>query len=171
MENIQWQMSIDRKTTELKAFQGFIWKEGFESGELVGFVYDDVVRALKSWKKREIPVYIYSSGSVEAQKLLFGHTQDGNLLEYLEGHYDTKIGSKLEKESYERIVADISSKKNVKADDILFVSDNVLELEAAQDAGLQVCLAVRPGNPQTSTDNGKKFKPVQTFDILFDKFQ
>ncbi|KAJ1343282.1 2,3-diketo-5-methylthio-1-phosphopentane phosphatase [Batrachochytrium salamandrivorans] len=112
-------------------------------------VYDDVLMALKSWKMHGIPVFIYSSGSVEAQKLLFKYSDKGDLLEYFKGHYDTTTGPKTEVSSYELISADIG----VPTSQILFVSDNVKEIKAACSAGYQVRIAVRPGNvPVTGSD-------------------
>ncbi|KAJ3157734.1 Enolase-phosphatase E1 [Geranomyces variabilis] len=150
--NVQWQMSIDRKIGPLKALQGYMWRSAYESKEILGDVYPDVLPALNKWTKAHgLPVYIYSSGSVEAQKLLFGWSVNGNMLDLFRGHFDTSIGLKVEADSYRKIVKEVAQK----AENVLFVSDNVREIEAALAAGLRVAVADRPGNaplPRSSTD-------------------
>jgi len=144
LRNVLWQMDSDRKTTGLKALQGKIWKAGFASGELKGHVYDDVPEALKRFQAAGVPVMIYSSGSVSAQKLLFGHSVAGDLLPYLSGHFDTKIGSKKEASSY-RLIADTAG---LKPASMLFVTDSLVEAVAAREAGVNAILSIRPGNPE-----------------------
>jgi enolase-phosphatase E1 len=121
-----------------------MWKEAFESGEVVGDVFADVPRALKYWKKRGVSVYIYSSGSVQAQQLLFGHSRYGDLSGYLSGHYDTGVGGKRESSSYGSILRDLGCS----GEEVLFVSDIVDELDAASSAGMQVRLSLRAGNAE-----------------------
>jgi 2,3-diketo-5-methylthio-1-phosphopentane phosphatase len=70
-----WLMDRDRKSPELKRLQGWIWERGYRAGELTGEVFPDVPRALARWRAAGIDAAIYSSGSVLAQKLLFGQTQ------------------------------------------------------------------------------------------------
>jgi enolase-phosphatase E1 len=135
-------MDRDVKATGLKQLQGLIWQAGFESGELQAHVYDDVPPALAAWNAAGKDVRIYSSGSIQAQKLFFGHTVAGNLLGQFRGHYDTTTGPKKEAESYRKIAADMQ----LSPGDVLFASDIVAELEAARGAGLQTVLVVRPGN-------------------------
>ena len=135
-------MDRDVKDTSLKALQGMIWRSGFEAGELVAHVFDDVPPALTQWADSGLDVRIYSSGSVEAQKLFFGHTAAGDLTPHLRGHYDTTTGPKREPTSYERIASDMA----VEPRQILFVSDVGEELDAARRAGMATALAVRPGN-------------------------
>ena len=139
-------MRGDVKATGLKAMQGLVWKAGFDSGELIAPIYDDVLPALKLWNEMKLDVRIYSSGSIAAQKLFFGHTQHGDVLHYFRGHYDTTIGGKKDSESYRKIAGDMG----VAPHDILFVSDLEGELEAAQTAGVQVAAAIRPGNKPLS---------------------
>ncbi|CAH1762529.1 4801_t:CDS:10 [Entrophospora sp. SA101] len=146
IHNIEWQMKADRKIGALKSFQGYMWKFGYESGELESLMYDDVLVALNKWKEAGIKIYIYSSGSIAAQKLLFGYTNKGNLLEYFSGHYDTSIGSKLEESSYINICKNIGSVPSK----ILFLSDNVKEINAAKKAGFQTAIIQRPENPPLS---------------------
>lgn len=124
--------------------------------------------AFEKWKSLNTPVYIYSSGSIFAQKLLFGHTANGNLLPFLNGHYDTTIGMKVEVESYSRIFNEISNNE-YSVDAVLFVTDNVLEYEAAVNAGMQSVIAVRPGNAPLPED--KEYNTLDSFTVLFDKFK
>jgi enolase-phosphatase E1 len=135
-------MNRDVKSTPLKALQGMIWRGGYESGELVAHVFDDVPPALAQWADSGLDVRIYSSGSVEAQRLFFGHTAHGSLLPHLRGHYDTTTGPKRETASYAAIAADMGMEPRR----ILFVSDVGEELDAARRAGMATALAIRPGN-------------------------
>jgi len=135
-------MNRDVKQTDLKALQGMIWRAGFESGELVAHVFDDVPPALALWADSGLDVRIYSSGSIEAQRLFFGHTAHGDLTRLLRGHYDTTTGPKREAASYRSIAADM----RLEPRQILFVSDVGAELDAARQAGMATALAVRPGN-------------------------
>jgi enolase-phosphatase E1 len=132
----------DLKDTALKELQGMIWRSGFESGELVAHVFDDVPPALAAWADSGLDVRIYSSGSIEAQQLFFGHTAAGDLRPHLRGHYDTTTGPKREAASYALIAADMGLEPR----QILFVSDVGAELDAAHAAGMATALAVRPGN-------------------------
>ncbi|XP_041055070.1 enolase-phosphatase E1 [Carcharodon carcharias] len=145
---ILWQMSQDRKTTALKQLQGHMWTEAYVRGEVKGEVYEDVSPAIKKWRKAGKKVYIYSSGSVEAQKLLFGYSVEGDLLELFDGHFDTKIGSKVEMESYRRIAQNIGCSTG----NILFLTDVTKEARAAGQAGVQVTLVVRPGNTELTEE-------------------
>jgi len=170
-KNLILQMNKDRKTTALKNLQGHMWKEGYQCGELKGEVYSDVVEALEFWKNQKMPVYIYSSGSIEAQKLIFGHSIHGNLLKYIEGHFDlSTIGSKVESNSYEIIFEKISKemeskgKKNVRIEQLLFVTDNILEAQAAVKKNLHVVLADRPGNKPLP--EGHCFDVIKSFKYL-----
>ncbi len=125
-------MDEDRKITPLKTLQGMIWQAGYASGELRGHVYDDAVEGLRGWHRRGIALYVYSSGSVAAQKLLFGHSTSGDLTLLFSGYFDTTIGGKLEAASYAAIARAIA----IAPGDILFLSDHVGELDAARQAGL-----------------------------------
>lgn len=161
VEYIHWQMEHDKKTTPLKSIQGRIWRSGYEQGELKAPLFDDVEPALQAWRQREVPIYIYSSGSVEAQKLLFSHTSQGDLTNLLDGYYDTNTGHKKEPESYELIAEDIG----VDPDQVLFITDNVDEADAATEAGCEVLLSVRPGNKTPPTHD---FTTIESFEELFD---
>ena len=135
-------MAADRKSTGLKELQGLIWRRGYEDGSLEGQLFPDVPEALAGWRRDGVRLRIYSSGSVLAQELLFGHTPHGDLTPFLEGFHDTRTGPKKEPESYRRIAADM----DLPPEAILFLSDSVEELDAAREAGLRTALAVRPGN-------------------------
>ena len=135
-------MDADQKITPLKTLQGLIWRAGYEKGVLKGHLYPDAFETLKAWKECHIPLYIYSSGSVDAQKLLFSHTDFGNLTSFFSGYFDTTIGSKTQMTSYEKIAEHI----NKSPQDIMFLSDNPQEIDAAQDAGLQVVMLDREKN-------------------------
>ncbi|MCA9125954.1 MAG: acireductone synthase [Planctomycetales bacterium] len=136
-------MAADVKATGLKALQGLIWEGGFLSKELVAHVYPDVVPALHRWRDAGKDVRIYSSGSIAAQKLFFGHLADhGDCLSLFSGHYDTTIGGKKQASSYQAIAEDWK----LNPAEILFVSDIADELQAARVAGMRALASVRPGN-------------------------
>lgn len=137
-------MEGDVKATGLKQLQGLIWEDGFRTGELRAHVYDDVAPALAAWRDAGVDIRIYSSGSVHAQKLFFGHSEAGDLLPYYTGHYDTTTGPKREAASY----AAIAENWGIAPEKILFLSDVTEELNAARDAGLQTALVNRPGNAE-----------------------
>ncbi len=137
-----WLMDRDRKSTGLKMLQGILWEDGYRTGELEGQVWPDVADALKRWKNDGIRTRIFSSGSVLAQKLLFGHSDQGDLLPYFEGFHDTTTGPKQEPASYAAIAASFG----LPPGEILFLSDVTGELDAARAAGLRTGLLLRPGN-------------------------
>ncbi|KAL1936751.1 hypothetical protein VTP01DRAFT_885 [Rhizomucor pusillus] len=161
-QNIRWQMAADRKIGALKAFQGYMWKEGYENGQLKGDIYDDVLPRLDQWRADGKKIYIYSSGSVPAQKLLVGYSVKGNLLKYFDGYFDTTIGLKVEKKSYDNIAKEIG----LAPDRILFVSDNVKEIQAAKEAGYQVIISDRPGNARLDASSRKEFTVITSFDQI-----
>ncbi len=140
---VQRLMDADAKVTGLKQLQGLIWEEGFRNGELRSRIFDDVPHALADWCRRGREIRIYSSGSVHAQKLFFAHTKRGDLSVHFSGYYDTTTGSKREAGSYGAIAADCG----LQAEQVLFVSDVVEELNAARNAGMFTALVLRPGNP------------------------
>ncbi len=135
-----WSLA-DRKIGPLKNIQGVIWEKGYETGEIKGHVYDDVPKTLDFWNKSGIELGIYSSGSVKAQKLLFGHSTHGNLNPYFKFNFDLNIGQKREVTSYQKIAAEL----NTAADTILFLSDIEEELDAAKSAGFKTIQLVREG--------------------------
>ena len=135
---LSW-IDADRKSTALKALQGMIWKEGYADGEYRAHVYPEVPARLRAWQAEGKRLYVYSSGSVPAQQLFFGHTEAGDLTSLFSGYFDTVTGPKREAASYRRIAETIG----VPADAILFLSDIEAELDAAASAGLQTVLIAR----------------------------
>jgi len=137
----------DRKATPLKALQGMIWKDGFTSGELIAHIYPDAAARLRGWHEAGHRIFVYSSGSIAAQKLYFAHTSEGDLTPLLDGYFDTTTGGKREAESYRAIAARIG----VAPADIVFLSDVEAELEAAEQAGLRTVWLTRDGRPEGAT--------------------
>lgn len=149
---LQW-IADDRKVTALKDLQGLIWKHGYESGDFTGHMYDDAVTNLRAWAAANIDLYVYSSGSVGAQKLLFGYSDAGDLTPLFRGYFDTNIGHKRQADSYRNILKDIG----MPAAEILFLSDVAEELDAAAAAGMQTFQLVRdekvvPGSHRIAHD-------------------
>jgi enolase-phosphatase E1 len=133
----------DRKSTALKALQGMIWKEGYEAGEYRAHVYPEVSARLHAWRADGLHLYVYSSGSVPAQRLFFRYSDAGDLTPLFAGYFDTETGPKRESASYTKIAEAIGERP----EHILFLSDIVEELDAAREAGLQTGWLLRP--PQT----------------------
>ena len=133
-------MDQDAKVTPLKALQGLIWAEGYRSGAIKGAIYPDVPPALRAWSAAGIGLAVYSSGSVEAQRLIFGYSEAGDLTPHVRAYFDTKMGAKREAASYARIAAELG----VAAGEVLFLSDVVAELDAASAAGMRTAQLVRP---------------------------
>ena len=131
----------DRKVTPLKALQGMIWRQGYEAGELKGHVYADTPEYLRQWHAQGLKLYVYSSGSVEAQKLIFGYTEYGDLTPLFSGYFDTRVGGKREQASYQVI----AQKIGIPAAQILFLSDVGEELDAARAAGMATAQLIRDG--------------------------
>ena len=135
----------------LGPLKGKIWRFGYEQGDLLGEVFPDVPPALARWRNQGRKVIIFSSGSVQAQKLLFAHTTLGDLSHLIDGYFDTRIGAKTDPSSYQKIADQIG----IHTGSILFVSDVTAELVAARSAGLRTALSVRPGNhpqPESAVD-------------------
>ena len=140
---LQW-ISEDRKATPLKALQGLIWKTGYENGDYQAHMYPDATEYLKKWHDSGLPLYVYSSGSVKAQELFFGYSQDGNLLPLFKGHFDPLVGGKRETQSYLNILAELQkTHAGLNAADVLFLSDIEEELDAAKEAGMQTVWLLR----------------------------
>jgi enolase-phosphatase E1 len=141
LETLLGWMDDDRKETALKALQGRIWADGYAEGTLKGHVYPDTPEALARWQGRSIARYIYSSGSVEAQKLLFGHSVAGDLTALLDGYFDTRTGPKREADSYRSIARSVG----LAPADMIFVSDVQAEVDAARAVGMAAVLIDRDG--------------------------
>jgi enolase-phosphatase E1 len=152
---LEWLMDRDRKSPSLKRVQGHIWQSGFQAGELRTELFPDVAPAFSRWKGSGLEVAIYSSGSVLAQKLIFG-----DLLPYISGFFDTSVGAKRSADSYRRIASELQ----LPSKQILFVSDVLEELNAALDAGFQSLLAVRPGNKPI--DGSSSNEAIASFDEI-----
>lgn len=146
---LMWLMDRDRKSTALKSLQGKIWKAGFENGELKGTLFEDVPEAFKRWSMYA-RVAIYSSGSVEAQRLFFRYSTAGDLTPFISGYFDTRTGPKMESASYTAIALAM----DVGSEDVLFFSDAVRELDAAREAGCGTRLVVRDGNTPVDDRHG-----------------
>lgn len=136
----QWS-NEDRKVTPLKTFQGMVWEQGFKSGAIKGHVYTDVKPALEQWTSMGIKLAIFSSGSIAAQKQLFGFSIEGDLTPYFSAFFDTTTGMKRDEQTYQLIVEQLQAPAN----SVLFLSDISQELEAAHAAGLRTLQLVRPG--------------------------
>ena len=145
---IQW-LDEDKKVTPLKSLQGLIWEAGYQQGDFKGHVYRDAADNLKAWKAKGLDLYIYSSGSVYAQKLLFTHSEYGDLTPLFSGYFDTHIGGKKEQESYCKIAGQLG----IPADQILFLSDIKEELDAARKAGFKTIWLARDSAPDSRAEH------------------
>lgn len=139
---LNWLADQDRKSSGLKSVQGKIWKAGYENGSLRGQLFADIVPAIKRWKAGGKRVCIYSSGSVLAQKLIFGYSTEGDLSGFIDRYFDTAVGPKGESASYRTI----AGRMHVATEEMLFISDSAAECTAAQHAGCRVLYSIRPGN-------------------------
>jgi enolase-phosphatase E1 len=144
---LRW-IDEDRKATPLKALQGMIWKAGYEAGDYRAHVYPEVPARLRAWKARGLELFVYSSGSVAAQKLFFGHTEAGDLASLFDGWFDTEVGGKRERGSYLRIAEAIG----LPPPGIVFLSDIGAELDAARGTGMQTIQLCRP--PEHCPESG-----------------
>lgn len=160
---VQQLIKSDRKIKALKALQGKIWTHFYGAGLIKGHVYDDVKENFIKWVAKGLKIYIYSSGSVEAQKLIFGYSTHGDLTEFLSGYFDTNVGHKQEAQSYQNILKAV----NLKGEDVLFLSDIPNELIAADAVGINCIILDRPNNPtELSEEITKKFKVTKTFNEI-----
>lgn len=150
----QW-IDTDKKITPLKTLQGMIWEAGYRQGDFSGHIYDDAVAALRNWQQAGYRLYVFSSGSVKAQQLLFGYSDAGDLTPLFSGYYDTSIGNKREAGAYRAIARDIG----LPPQEILFLSDIEQELDAAQKAGMAVIQLLRDVEPEPAA----AFQQMQNF--------
>jgi enolase-phosphatase E1 len=148
----------DRKVTPLKALQGLIWEAGYRDGDFQGHLYPDAAEALRRWHAAGLALYVYSSGSVHAQRLLFGHTPAGDLTPLFSGWFDTRVGAKGDPESYRRIAAETG----LPPPSVLFLSDVTAELDAARAAGMATVRLVRDAQP----DPAAAHPEVRTFSAI-----
>ena len=157
---VEWLIGRDSKSTGLKSLQGKIWRQGYLAGALKSQVYADVAPALRRWRANGLNVSIFSSGSVLAQQLLFAHTEAGDLTPLINNYFDTRVGKKGEADSYRHIAEALQLRSN----EILFISDVVAELDAANEAGMKTLLSIRPGNPPQSS--ATRYSAIHNFDSL-----
>ena len=148
IDTLQRWIAEDKKITPLKALQGMLWEHGYRHRDYRAHVYADAFEQLKKWHAADLPLYVYSSGSIQAQKLFFGYSEFGDMLPFFSGFFDTTSGAKQEAESYRRIVTAIG----LPAENVLFLSDIVGELDAAKQAGLQTAWLVRPADVVASAE-------------------
>ena len=153
---IAW-IDEDHKVTSLKALQGMIWETGYRQGDFTGHVYEDAARKLRDWHASGLRLYVFSSGSVPAQKLIFGYSDCGDLTPLFSGYFDTRIGTKREARAYHAIVKAIG----MPADKVLFLSDIAEELDAAGAAGLNTLQLVREGtSPSPAHPQARDFDAI-----------
>jgi enolase-phosphatase E1 len=146
---LQLLIETDKKSTTLKDIQGKIWKEGYTTGRISSELFEDAHENLKQWHKQGYRLSVYSSGSVEAQHLLYRYTNKGDIKNLFSYWFDTHIGNKKEPSSY----TEIASVMDCKPQNILFISDNSDECDAARSAGLGTLYSMRDGNPQQEPRN------------------
>lgn len=156
IETLEHWIDTDQKITPLKALQGMIWKHGYESKEFTGHVYPDAFEQLTQWNQSGISLYVYSSGSVAAQKLIFGHSDFGDMTPLFNDYFDTKIGLKQDPQSYKNIVESLPHN----ASEILFLSDVVTELDAAAEAGMQTYQLIRESQEKSRHPNAHSFDEI-----------
>ena len=146
----------DKKKTALKTLQGILWREAYSQGIIKGHVYDDVPHSLQRWKNEGIKLGVFSSGSVEAQKLIFGHSDFGDLSKYFSDYFDTQTGGKRESTTY----SIISALLEIPSENILFLSDVIQELDAARIAGFQTLQIVRLGTKAEWENTAESFDEI-----------
>jgi enolase-phosphatase E1 len=149
---LNWLIDQDRKSPALKALQGKIWEDGYAAGTLQAPLFPDVLTAMRRWQNASVSINIFSSGSVLAQKLLFAHTDVGDLRGLINKYFDTGVGKKNETASYERIATELG----LAANEIHFVSDVATELDAARSVGMITSLCIRPGNHPQPSNSGHR---------------
>lgn len=164
---LNW-IAEDRKATPLKALQGMIWEDGYRNGDYQAHMYSDATASLRRWNSEGIPLYVYSSGSVKAQQLFFGFSQDGDLLPLFAGFFDTRVGAKQDAHSYQKILKQLQQQhNNLTAGEVLFLSDIEAELDAARAAGLATCWLLR--DAEDSDDTAERDTPhaiARSFDDI-----
>ncbi|XP_065339375.1 enolase-phosphatase E1 [Cloeon dipterum] len=159
--NVLWMMDADRKAGALKLLQAQMYVKGYEAGSLKGHLYDDVEPQFKKWNEDGKKIYIYSSGNVEAQKLLFKNSEAGDVSALIADYFDTDMGAKVEKESYTKIAEKIGKPIG----EVLFFTDIVKEADAATEAGMPVILLEREGNAPLTEADKTKYTVISSFKI------
>lgn len=156
IDTLEHWIDTDQKITPLKALQGMIWKYGYESKEFTGHVYQDTFKQLTQWNQNGIALYVYSSGSVAAQRLIFGHSDFGDMTPLFNDYFDTKIGLKQDSQSYKNI----AESTPYRASEILFLSDVVAELDAAAEAGMHTYQLIRESQEKSRHPNANSFDQI-----------
>ena len=159
---LSWLIENDQKLTPLKELQGLIWRQGYDKGILKAPLYADVPEALKRWRDAGLRLSVYSSGSVNAQKLLYQHSTYGDLSNLFDHWFDTNTGGKHYPESY----GTIAKALNTNPDQVVFISDRKSELKAAQEAGFKVVFSQREGNPETDPGNYIEIKNYANLNLI-----
>ncbi|MDX3772655.1 acireductone synthase [Chromatiaceae bacterium AAb-1] len=152
----QW-IAEDKKFTPLKSLQGMIWRQGYQQGDFTGHLYPDAAAQLKKWQQQGVKLYIYSSGSAEAQQLLFKYSDFGDLTPLLSGYFDTRIGAKRDMSSYMAILQHIQ----LPPGQVLFLSDVTAELDAARGAGINTVQLIREQQAATDHATARDFYQVK----------
>ncbi len=164
---LQW-IAEDRKATPLKALQGMLWEHGYKNRDYSAHVYEDAFKQLNAWHAAGMPLYVYSSGSIQAQKLFFGYSEFGDMTPLFTDYFDTTSGAKQEQASYQRIAQAIA----LPPENILFLSDIAAELDAAKAAGMQTVWLVRPQDnaADAAAIKASTHKAVRDFsEIIFER--
>ena len=156
---LHWLIQQDRKLTALKDLQGLIWEEGYLNNKLIAPLFADVPPALKKWHEKGIGLAVYSSGSIMAQRLLYAHTNAGDLSSLFSHWFDTRTGAKTQPESY----AMIATLLQAKPEDVVFISDSPAELAAARSAQMVTIFSHRPGNSEQQAEG---YPSIETFASL-----
>ena len=159
---LDW-IASDTKATPLKALQGMVWEHGYKAGDYKAHIYQDAIQNLTEWHAQKIGLYIFSSGSVQAQKLFFQYSSYGDLRPLFSGYFDTTTGPKVASESYRAIAATIGLPPN----ELLFLSDTEAELDAAKEAGLNTTWVIRPQDSPLDIEGLRSVHPlVDSFDDI-----
>lgn len=169
--NVKEQMDADRKSTELKQLQGHMWRDAYKQKKVTGELFEDVNPVLQQLHDEEFRLYIFSSGSVESQKLLIQHSSEGDISELFSGYFDTTTGPKTESESYRKIKTEIDTDGDLQPDEILFLTDDPAEAAAACEAGLQAVIVDRSveqeGGIELDEEVRKNFPVIDNLNDLF----
>jgi enolase-phosphatase E1 len=172
----------DSKAPHLKALQGLLWRTGYANGDIVTPLFPDVVGVLRTWTQQGKVLAVFSSGSVEAQRLFFGHVavaggraggggggknenavEDLNPLFGPDANFDTvNAGPKVERRSYERIAKELGAR----LDAVVFLSDNVNEIRAAKQAGMHAIVVDRPGNATLSEGDRDELEVIESLEQI-----
>ena len=160
---LQYLISIDKKSTTLKDLQGRIWKQGYNVGSIQSELYPETLTALHAWASAEFKLAVYSSGSIAAQQLLYQHTPGGDVRHLFSAWFDTRTGPKKESHSYQSIAKEL----NTPPRNIVFISDNKAECDAAELAGMNTIFSLRDANPDQSPGHHKVITSLdQVLDII-----